>query len=256
MRSFIDPFFIAVSMYSIVPVPMVEWNEQNVKMALVFFPFVGVICGAAVCAMYIICNFFQVNSFMGGTMCALASVLMTGGIHFDGFCDTADAMFSRRSTEEKLRIMKDPNCGPFAVICAAAVIMIQCAAYSMMYEHPRALAVMCAVQVMSRALSGISVTMLPIAPTSSLARTFGENVPKRVKVLLGLIYAAAACGAVLLHIPTGAASAAVCLCVTAIYALSMKKNFGGITGDTAGYFLILCETAAAAVIALLSGRLL
>ena len=35
--------FIALSMYSKIPVPGVEWNEKNMKYALCFFPVVGVI---------------------------------------------------------------------------------------------------------------------------------------------------------------------------------------------------------------------
>ena len=36
---------IAISMYSKIPVPMVDWNEKNMKYAMCFFPVVGVITG-------------------------------------------------------------------------------------------------------------------------------------------------------------------------------------------------------------------
>ena len=36
---------IAISMYSKIPVPTVDWNEKNIKYAMCFFPVVGVITG-------------------------------------------------------------------------------------------------------------------------------------------------------------------------------------------------------------------
>ena len=37
---------IAISMYSKIPVPMVDWNEKNMKYAMCFFPVVGAVTGA------------------------------------------------------------------------------------------------------------------------------------------------------------------------------------------------------------------
>lgn len=38
---------VAISMYSRIPVPRVEWEEKNMKYAMGFFPAVGVFIGAA-----------------------------------------------------------------------------------------------------------------------------------------------------------------------------------------------------------------
>ena len=37
---------IAISMYSKIPVPIVEWSEKNMKYAMCFFPVVGAVTGA------------------------------------------------------------------------------------------------------------------------------------------------------------------------------------------------------------------
>ena len=255
MKSMLDAFLIAVSMYSAFPVPIVEWNEKNVKRAVAFFPFVGILCGAAVWAVYEVCRFFECGAVLFGVLCALAVIAVTGGIHMDGFCDTADAVFSRRSMEEKLRILKDPNCGPFAVICAVSVVLIQCASYSRFYENPRGIFVMCAVFVMSRAMSGFSITTFKIAPTSSLAKTFGEDVPKGVRAALSVEFALAAAVCVFWGKWLGVVALGVCACVFLWYARMSKKTFGGTTGDIAGYFLVICETVAVIAVAVTIGRL-
>ena len=39
--------------------------------------------------------------------CLAVPLLVTGGIHLDGFCDTADALASHQSRERKLEILKE-----------------------------------------------------------------------------------------------------------------------------------------------------
>lgn len=41
---------------------------------------------------------------------------VTGGIHLDGLLDTADALSSYKTKEEKLEILKDSHAGAFAII--------------------------------------------------------------------------------------------------------------------------------------------
>ena len=47
--------------------------------------------------------------------------ILTGMLHLDGYMDVCDALLSRRDKQEKLRILKDPHTGAFAVI---SVIML------------------------------------------------------------------------------------------------------------------------------------
>ena len=39
----IKSFCVAIAMYSKIPVPMFDWNEENMKYSIAFFPFVGVV---------------------------------------------------------------------------------------------------------------------------------------------------------------------------------------------------------------------
>ena len=41
----IQACLIAISMYSKIPVPRVEWKEKNMKYAMCFFPVIGVVIG-------------------------------------------------------------------------------------------------------------------------------------------------------------------------------------------------------------------
>ena len=108
---------------------------------------------------------------------------------------------------------------------------------------------------MSRCLSGIAVTTLPIAPSSSLVKTFGESAGKHVRVLLVIIYGII--GLLLVWFWGWLAVALTWISLIVFYGCShmAKKQFGGITGDLAGFFLVLCETAYVLGAALLGGVL-
>ena len=52
------------------------------------------------------------------------ALLVTGGIHLDGFMDTTDARSSYGDREKKLAILKDSHVGAFAVIgCSFYLIL-------------------------------------------------------------------------------------------------------------------------------------
>lgn len=56
-------------------------------------------------------------------------VLVTGGLHFDGLADSADAWLGGQgNTTRTLEIMKDPRSGPAAIVLVALVLLLKLAA--------------------------------------------------------------------------------------------------------------------------------
>lgn len=60
----------------------------------------------------------------------LIPVLITGGIHLDGLLDTADALSSYKTKEEKLEILKDSHAGAFAIIIGICWFVLDFGIYS------------------------------------------------------------------------------------------------------------------------------
>ena len=116
-------------MYSAIPVKCLNWTKENLRHAMLFFPVVGILCAAGTALLWMICQLLHCKALLFAVLAVTGMVFLTGGIHLDGFCDTADALYSRRPQEEKLRILKDPNCGPFAVFSVILVFLLQTAAY-------------------------------------------------------------------------------------------------------------------------------
>ena len=87
------------------------------KYAMCFFPVVGVITGLLQAGIgYLILQYTSCGKLFFAAVMTLIPVLVTGGIHLDGYADTIDALSSYGDREKKLQILKDPHTGAFAVI--------------------------------------------------------------------------------------------------------------------------------------------
>ena len=122
MRLF-ESLLIALSTYSAVPVPQFDWNEKNMRYAICFFPAVGVLCGAALWLWAVLAQATGMSGVLFAAIAACLPILVTGGIHMDGYLDTVDALSSHQTCEKKLAIMKDANCGAFAVIYGGVYLL-------------------------------------------------------------------------------------------------------------------------------------
>ena len=234
---------IAISMYSKIPVPIVEWSEKNMKYAMCFFPVVGAVTGALqLLTGRILLEYTACGKLFFSIAMALIPVIVTGGIHLDGFADTVDALSSYGDREKKLQILKDPHTGAFAVIGLCVYFLADIALWSEMTGE--LLPVIACSYMLSRSLSGISVVSFRAAKNSGLLKTFQDGAQKlRVRVVL--ILWACVCGGVMLYLSWKQAVIMIlaALLVFLHYGRMSRKQFGGTTGDLAGYFLQICELA-------------
>ena len=230
---------VALSMYSALPMPQFNWNEKNMRCAMAAFPLVGVFCGIAVFLWGLLSRYAGFSPLLTGAGLALAPVVLTGGIHLDGFCDTTDALASHQDRERKLEILKDSHCGAFAVIGTATYLIFLTALCAELEADNTALLWLGLSFVLSRALSGTAVTTFPCAKNSGLVHTFSDMAAKKLSRAL-LILVAVAASAALIALGGGWAVAAAVV-MFGIYYVSSRRIFGGITGDLAGWFLQWCE---------------
>ena len=246
----LNAMIIAIAMYSKIPMPRGDWNEKNMRYAMCFFPLVGVIIGVLeIVAGNLITVWKGEGTFFYAVVLTLIPVFITGGIHLDGFADTMDAKSSYGDREKKLEILKDPHTGAFAIISLCCYFLLCGGIFSEMRTERLFAAAL--VFVFSRSLSGISVVTFPAAKNSGLLRTFQDGAQKRnVRIVLIFWLLAAGVGFYLTAGLCGGAAAAVGLAVFFYYYQFSRKQFGGITGDLAGYFLQLCELFMLAVLAL------
>ena len=226
---------VALAMFSALPVPQFDWNEKNMRYALCAFPLVGVICGALWC----LCGALPLPDAAHAAGFCLIPVWVTGGIHLDGYADTCDALSSYGDREKKLEILKDPHCGAFAVIRLCSYFAAYLALCACVQFTPQAGLLWMMALVLERALSGYAVAAFPMAKNTGLAHTFA-TAADRTTVRRVLMVLAALLSAALLALG-GWALVLAALLVFARYYVVSDKQFGGITGDLAGWFLQKAE---------------
>ncbi len=222
--------------------PMVDWDEKSMKYAICFFPFVGLIIGLAEWIAYKILNILGMGTFL--TVCGMTAIplLITGGIHMDGFIDTADALCSHADKNKKLEIMKDPHIGAFAVIYLCIYILLYAGLLSEITAET--VTVFCLGFFLSRALSGIFFTAFKNAKSTGLAAKWSKMTSKKNAVFVMSVEAAVCVVFMFVVNPVSAAFVIAFSAVVSVYHYhNCMKNFGGITGDLAGYFLQLEELA-------------
>jgi Cobalamin-5-phosphate synthase len=267
---YIQAFFMSLGMFSSIPCPYRPWNEKARHLMLVFLPPVGLVIGLIWYGLYLLLHKSGIPLQLQAAVLMLYPYLVTGFIHLDGFMDTSDALLSRRPLEDKLRILKDPHAGAFAVISVAVLFIISFAAMSALTEQlnfKEALGIskgnpmlaLILIPVITRCCSSLSV--LAGKPLAHSQYKEGEEAKKPVAgitavALMGLavifvsfaagkgVFVGTAEGYSVLLALAGAVAAYFAAMIGAV------RQLKGVSGDLAGYSLTVGETFAIVILAL------
>ena len=180
------------------------------------------------------------GSVFRGVCLTAVPLWITGGIHLDGFMDTTDARSSYGDREKKLMILKDSHVGAFAVIGCGIYMMLSVGAWSEIDAD--GIRIMIMAFVLERALSGLAAVNFKGARKDGMLTAFREPARKRmVTVVLVTEAIAVACVMCYLWLPGGVLCCIGALLMFSFYYKTAMKEFGGTTGDLAGWFLQNCE---------------
>ena len=233
----LETIAVAFSMFSAIPMPQFTWNERNMRYSLCAFPLVGAVIAVCMFIWGSLCILLSLPDLLRGAGLCLLPVLITGGIHLDGYCDTCDALASHSEPEKRQEILKDPHLGAFAAIRLCVYFVADYALWTSLPDLPLPLLV--GMFCLSRSLSALALTLFPIRPGSGLARSFAETADRlRVRSVLLVLSAALALLLLLFHAGEVVLAAAL---VFLYYRRLCVKDFGGLSGDLAGWFLQTAE---------------
>lgn len=245
----ISAFIIAFSTYSRIPMPQVEWSDENRRYTMCFFPLIGAAVGLFIWGWLWLCDYLKIGPVLRGAVSALVPLLITGGIHMDGFMDTSDAMASWQTRERRLEILKDSHAGAFAVIGCAGYLMLFAGVYS--EANARIAPLLLPAFIISRALSALALAFFKSARPNGMLDGFARTARRRMVGASTAVYAALCLA---LWAVFGGWIALACLAAAAAcfacYRHMAYKNFGGVTGDLAGWFVQITELALSATIVL------
>lgn len=244
----LNSLFSAFLMYSNIPMPRVEWKEENRRYSLCFFPLIGACIGG----LLLLWQWISMKLHVGGLLYAAVSVWiplwLTGGIHMDGYIDVCDAKACLGNREKMFAVMKDSHVGAFAVIHFVIYILLQTALFSEV-QQTEAMVIVALCFIQSRAYSGLAAVTFKNARGEGSLMNFTRPAHKRVTVCVELVLILT-CWVlmILVHLTMGLCAVAGGLAVFLYYRGMSYRHFGGITGDLAGYFLQVCELVSLAVV--------
>ncbi len=250
---FLRQLVSSLSLYSRIPMPNIKRDSESTGREIMFLPLVGLIIAVVLFLVVSLESILPVHVSAKAVFALLVPLLITGGFHIDGFMDTVDALSSYQSQERKLEILKDPHVGSFAVIkfVTATVAMYGCFTVMINIETTKQQPVVilaCGIFVISRALAGFTSLYIKKArPDGMLVDETKDGDTLCTVVLACWLIAALAAMAYIDAIQTGVIALAF-IAFTAYYTHMVKKNFGGVTGDTAGYYVTMSEVFAIVVL--------
>ena len=241
-------------MYSKIPMPNVYWSKENMRYVICFLPLVGAVIGGILMLWFTVCLKLGINNACFAAVAAAIPVFVTGGIHADGFIDTSDALHSYGNKQKRLEILSDPHVGAFGIISAVMYYLLYFGFMNEITIYGET-AMISLGFVMSRALCAIEIVLMKTAKNTGLLYEFSSSINKAVTLIVTILMLAA-CGLVMIFLSPyiGGAVLLMLMLLVLYYKFFIAKKIGGITGDTCGWFIQMCELITVIVI-VIGGRL-
>ena len=246
MKTQLKRFLLTIGFMTRIPVnvDLGEVKDEDMHKGFLYFPVVGLVIGLIDMAVYLLT--VQVLPEIYGVLFAmLANLFVTGAFHLDGLSDTADGIYSARTRERMLEIMKDSRIGTNGAIAMCFDLALQFA--GIWYCSPRPLIIL----------------LLPLAGKMVQGAIVYKAVYPREKgigIYVGTIDGGTVIGTVILAlIPMvlafslwGIVIFGVLYLLAYLFRVYITGKIGGITGDVMGAGTELAQIAFPMLVLLLT----
>ncbi|AYE35257.1 adenosylcobinamide-GDP ribazoletransferase [Clostridium septicum] len=241
MKKYFKGFLMAISMFTIIPLPYYQWDDEGAKHILKFYPFIGFVIGLIWYGIYKLTVLLGMSTMLSSAITMIIPFVITGMLHLDGYMDVCDALLSRRDKEEKIRILKDPNTGAFAVISLGILFIVDFAAiYTIVDNNINTLGFIL-IPIISRGLMGLLLICKNPMKESSLGAYFRKDTGKFDKlILVGILIIVSIAFYLIFNIK--ALIIPILMIISGLLVVRSSANeLGGMSGDSAGYGLVISE---------------
>lgn len=241
------------------------FSPELLRRSVLFYPVVGAAIGLCVAAGAALTG-WMLPARPAAVITLILWVGLTGGLHLDGWMDSADGLLSYRPRERILEIMKDSRVGAMGVLACVLLLLLKASLVAALiegyayYELPLLLLP----AIWSRWYMVRAMVHYPIARgNEGLAASFAGLAPSQerralaIAALLSLAAAAAplALGAGLdawpLHLAAALLLPAAAWASGTVAARRISSRLGGLTGDVYGALNELLEAVLLLVLVLL-----
>ncbi|MBQ4899449.1 adenosylcobinamide-GDP ribazoletransferase [Paenibacillus sp. Marseille-P2973] len=237
-----------------------DFSPELLRRSAKYYPLVGAAIGLAVALAGGLAG-WAIPSLPAAAAALIIWVWLTGGLHLDGWMDSADALLSYRSRERMLEIMKDSRVGAMGVLACVLLLLFKVTLISSLLDSGRFAfaAAMLTVPVWSRWFMAWAMHRFPTARAGEgLAGRFrglgtkdmasatllallltgaGLGIAGIADGLISGVISGSAPGGMGFWLPIGgyfAAAPLVTLAAGSFAASKISARLGGLTGDIYG----------------------
>jgi len=236
----LDYFWSALMFYTRIPVPWGAQHSQEIlNKSRKYFPLIGIVVGLIAACTYLLSNLIF-GPALSIALSMLASVLVTGAFHEDGFADSCDGFGGGWTHEQVLTIMKDSRVGSYASV---GLIFLLGTKFLALFEVSTLAnaSLFCIVYIsahtLSRTLSSLMVDLFDYVQDidKSKIKPITEQHLNNTDKLVSLSITSLPIALLASLVPAITLFACLASCVTAISFMAYSRHrIGGYTGDVLG----------------------
>lgn len=236
---------IAVQFLTIIPI-RASFPEEDFSGATVFFPIVGLLIGFTLGLLYFATSLY-LSSFTAAMVIVVGEIILTSGLHLDGFMDTIDALAGGKGRKETLAIFKDTHTGAKGVLAVFALLLGK---FVLVAEFPPPIIypLLLTMPTIGRWVQVGVMVLFPYARKAGLGTDFIVNI-SRWHLPAATLFTLLLTGC-LLGIPGLISLVAIGIMVYG-WAVLLTRRLGGLVGDIYGAFCEVGEVLLLLIMAVL-----
>lgn len=233
----VKKFLIALQFLTIFPVKIESIKPEEFGKSLLYFPIVGALIGIVLASVLFALDFLP--NLIKCSLILIISIVISGGIHLEGFSDTCDGLYGGRCKEEILDIMRDSHIGAIGVIGLVCILLLK---LSLFLSIPKEILwkSLISMGLFSRWIQVLVCYTSKYARKEGKGKYFIEYAGRKEFLISGLFTLAAflflmKIGGIILFF--------ISLLPIWVFINYVKKKIDGVTGDTIGATSELAEVA-------------
>ena len=230
-------FFCALVFLTRLPIPVIhKFEDSDLGQSMATFPLVGLFLGTLLVFVNTVLSPYLPDRLTNIILLTFL-VVITGGLHIDGFMDTIDGLAGGQNRDTILEIMRDSRVGALGVVGVFLLLLLKWEALNIIDEETKnaALLVMPVIGRWGQVL---------LAHISLYARNEGLGLPFLSGLTLGGVVLAFISVIIITSLSIGIFGIGL-ISVASIIAFTwswwFKKKIGGVTGDVIGALSELLE---------------
>lgn len=234
---------------------MRKWKlgKEEIKYyRLCAFPLYGAVVGVFMYAFSILCKHLGFGYTCYALIGSVIPHLLRGGGFLKNYMNTSESVSEVLLRKGKPVKRDGSNAGAYGVTAEVIYFMLYAGGLSVIWKDEQ-LALLGIGYIISGTLYSMAWVWFPEAGEGPFSVTAAKK--RTLRVILSIILALCFCTCIAISPIMGMLEALLCMWVWTYYYYMSKRIFGGMTEESTGYFLLLCELAAVLFIGLF-GRVL